>query len=202
MNNDGTLTPEQALWAPRRPVWDDWKSAERARLWQAVALACELDPSQFKLYDDPRLNRIFTSTPQQFDDLLMLAKSNIGAAGILKLISIGNEGLEESEIELSTFAAWAKSVGYKLPPEFPRQDEIIPSLNHGWPWGDHDTKLLRELSAAAARFWQLYDPSDPTTAPTNQQVIDWLTARGVAERTAEVMATILRADGLRTGPRK
>ena len=33
-------------------------------------------------------------------------------------------------------------------------------------------------------------------------IFDWLKQQGVADRTAEVMATILRADGLPTGPRK
>jgi hypothetical protein len=70
------------------------------------------------------------------------------------------------------------------------------------PWGNHDTKLLRDLAAAADQFWKLYDPADPSTAPTNEQVGAFLVNRGVARRTAEVMATILRADGLPTGPRK
>ncbi|PPU85877.1 hypothetical protein XpopCFBP1817_19755 [Xanthomonas populi] len=76
------------------------------------------------------------------------------------------------------------------------------AATHGWPWGSHETDLLRNLSAAALQFWALYDPSDATTAPKNKDVVDWLKARGVAERNAQVMATVLRADGLPTGPRK
>ncbi|MDW3684003.1 hypothetical protein RA280_20085 [Cupriavidus sp. CV2] len=77
-----------------------------------------------------------------------------------------------------------------------------------WSRGKHDTALLRHLAAAADRYWKPiavggnYDPSDRTTAPTNDQVIEWLVARGVSKRVAEVMAQILRADGLPTGPRK
>ena len=71
-----------------------------------------------------------------------------------------------------------------------------PSSSEGWPWGDYETALLRKLAAAAQRFWVNYDPSDATTAATNAQVTSWLKAQGVAERTAEVMATILRVDGL------
>lgn len=70
-----------------------------------------------------------------------------------------------------------------------------------WPWGAHETELLRKLADAANRFWRLYDPDDYTTAPTNQQVSEWLKTQGVAQRTAEIMATILRADSLPTGPR-
>lgn len=70
-----------------------------------------------------------------------------------------------------------------------------------WPWGDHETELLRKLAAAGEKFWTLYDPEEKSTAPTNKQVIGWLTEQqGVSKRVAEVMATILRADGLPPGP--
>lgn len=71
-----------------------------------------------------------------------------------------------------------------------------------WPWGDHETELLRKLAAAADKFWKRYDPAEASTAPTNAAVVAWLKEEGVAERNAEVMATILRADGLPSGPRK
>lgn len=72
-----------------------------------------------------------------------------------------------------------------------------------WPWGEYETSLLRKMAAAAQRFWvDNYDPTDRTTAPTNVQVSDWLRSQGVADRTADVMASILRVDGLPTGPRR
>jgi len=82
-------------------------------------------------------------------------------------------------------------------------DPLAGTGSHGtaWPWGTHETTLLRHLAAAAKRFWVNYDPSDIGTAPTNSAVVDWLREQGVAQRTAEVVATILRADGLPTGPR-
>ena len=79
-----------------------------------------------------------------------------------------------------------------------------PSIpDPAWPWGDYETKLLRDLAAAAHRWWVNFDPTDPTTAPTNDQVSAWLVKeRKATERIADAMATILRADGLRPGPRK
>jgi hypothetical protein len=116
---------------------------------------------------------------------------------------------EKIVVRVSAFVAWADGMGWELPPEFPRpgQDPVgRERLTHGgcpkWPWGDYETPLLRKLAAAVERFWKLYDPDDPTTAPTNQQVVEWLKEQGVSERTAEVIATILRADGLPPGPRK
>lgn len=93
-----------------------------------------------------------------------------------------------------------------FPETFPFKPETlgatVSTTKPKWPWGDYETELLRKLEAAVDRFWTLYDPADNTTAPTNRQVIEWLKQQGVADRTAEVMATILRADGIPTGPRK
>lgn len=189
-------------WAPRKPDWDAWKSVKQASLWHAVALACDLDPGNFQLFDKPQLARLLKEPPRQFDDLLVMAKGSIGANGILKLVSRSEEGLEESEVKLSNFATWLKSIQHKPPAQFPWLPEPITLSNMDWPWGRHETDLLRKLAGAAQRFWSNYDPTDPGTAPTNQQIIDWLKGQGVAQRTAEVMATILRADGLPTGPRK
>lgn len=202
MTHDGTPNLEHNPWALRRPAWNDWNTKNSARLWQAVALACDLDPNNFIKLGIPQLDRFFTHPPQQFEDLLMQAKSNIGNGGILKLTSKCAEGLEESEVDLSNFTTWLNFIGHQVPAEYPWQVEALPLRDMNWPWGRHETKLLRILAAAAVELWTRYDPSDPTTAPTNQQVIDWLKGQKVAERTAEVMATILRADGLPTGPRK
>jgi hypothetical protein len=104
------------------------------------------------------------------------------------------------EVRPAEFLAWAQGQGVPLLHELADIPCLPPA--GGWPWGSYETRLLRHLAAAADRFWKNYDPSDPATAPTNQEVIDWLMEQGVAPRNAEVMATMLRADGLRPGPRK
>jgi hypothetical protein len=71
-----------------------------------------------------------------------------------------------------------------------------------WPWGSHETALLRHLAAAAERFWVRYDPSDSTTAPTNEKIADWLKEQGLkSQKMADSIATILRHDELPPGPR-
>lgn len=201
MKNETPVPEESPSPILSPPVWDDWKATDRAKLWEAVALANNFNPSQFT-FGSTRLQRIFSPPPPQFEELLTQAKYSIGPAGILKPIAFSSNGLEESEISLSNFVVWAKTIGYKLPSEFPWQDELLPPLTPGWPWGTHETELLRKLAAAANRFWKLYDPSDPTTAPTSKDVTDWLVKQGIAERNASVMATILRADNIKPGPRK
>ncbi len=84
----------------------------------------------------------------------------------------------------------------------PKNATVTPRSNAEWPWGNYETELLRHLAAAAAKWWVNYDPSDPTTAPTNAQVIAWLTdERNLSQNNAESIAKILRADNLRPGPR-
>lgn len=72
-----------------------------------------------------------------------------------------------------------------------------------WPWGDHHTEMLGHLDAAATRYWVNYDPADLTTASTNVAVSEWLQSeRNVSRTMADSIASMLRADGLPTGPRK
>ena len=72
-----------------------------------------------------------------------------------------------------------------------------------WPWGSHQTAMLGHLEAAAQKFWVNYDPGDNTTAPTNEDVSDWLeTERKISNAKAKAIASILRPEDLPTGPRK
>ena len=72
-----------------------------------------------------------------------------------------------------------------------------------WPWGEHHTEYLGHLEAAARKWWNLYDPTDPTTAPTNEMVSEWLhSERKISKEKAKAIASMLRPDGLPTGPRK
>lgn len=117
---------------------------------------------------------------------------------------------EKIVVRVADFVAWAIGMGWALPDEFPQPAAasypVAPEgLTDGgvkWPWGNYETELLQLLAAAATEFWTLYDATDKTTAPTNQQVSDWLQGKGVQKRTADAMATILRANGLPTGRRK
>lgn len=80
--------------------------------------------------------------------------------------------------------------------------ETPPAPVSRWPWGNHHTELLGHLEAAAREFWSTYDHTKPRTAPKNEVVSNWLRARGVSKTNSEAMASILRLDGLPTGPRK
>ena len=72
----------------------------------------------------------------------------------------------------------------------------------GARWPAHETKNLTALRLAAVKFWSNYHPNDPATAPTNGAVSEWLVKEhDLSPTLAGAMATILRADQLKTGPR-
>ena len=115
---------------------------------------------------------------------------------------------QKYKIRMGVAAEWARRNGFTVRPEIlerlpPDATQSPPPGRGGkWPWGDHETELLRHLAEAAERFWTNYDPEQPDTAPTNEQVADWLVSRGVSKNLATSIATILRADNLPAGRRK
>ena len=147
---------------------------------------------------------------EEWNRRITVAMNHIGAGSLQTLekcscptyghaILPRNESSLNIFLDIQVFMKWANGLGWDMPIEF------AGSMNKTvgkWPWGDYETELLRHLRAAAERFWTLYDPSDPSSAPTSGQVTEWLVKQGVSQRTAEIMAQILRADGLQHGPRK
>ncbi len=102
---------------------------------------------------------------------------------------------------------WLSDINMQSIYPFSRNLHIVSTkqvtISGRWPWGDHHTEMLGHLEAAAIRFWTSYVPADATTANTNATVSEWLqTERKVSRTMADSIASMLRADGLPTGPRK
>lgn len=176
------------------PDWTTWALMVEVTLEEAVALSCNVEPdvlnNSFVLQED---------YPLEVQRRLRIAKSHAD----VKRLNCRWKSLEQ-KVTLCEFAQWAKSHHLTLPEKFP-QTQLHPSQvsSDKWPWGNHDTKLLGDMAAACKKFWTNYDPSQLDTAPTNEEVASWLQKdRKVSMRTAEVIATILRVEDLRPGPRK
>jgi hypothetical protein len=132
-----------------------------------------------------------------FSDQTLTQKSLRGIGG----------GFSETWVRPADFAAFCALQGWEMPAHLEalasrNSEQPSRELNGSWPWGQYETNLLRELAAAANKFWVNFDSADPTTAPTNAEVEKFLIDRGVSGRMAEYMAQMLRADGLRPGPRR
>lgn len=176
-----------------KPDWSKWRLMVEADLQNAVALSCDIDPEALK-------RGIKGELLDEFFRRSDIAR-NHKHAGSLRFVIRSSPFGNIAMVGLLDFARWAESLGLPLPGEFPRPPFEEPKLASRWPWGMHDTRLLRELAAAAQHHWTGYDPASPATAPNSEEVQRWLTARGVAsKRVAEVMAQILRADDLKSGP--
>lgn len=114
------------------------------------------------------------------------------------------EDFDEAYFARGEIARWLDTIGMKSVYQFTRGQvhAVLPAVCR-WPWGNHHTKILGHLEAAAQRWWVNYDPSDATTAPLNQDVSDWLhRERKVSRTMADAIASMLRPDNLPTGPRK
>ena len=101
-------------------------------------------------------------------------------------------------------ADWLNAISLKSLYQF-RLDQlrVDNEVTGRWPWGVYHTEMLGHLEAAARRHWVNYDPADATTAPINKDVSAWLmNERKVSKKVAESIASMLRPDGLPTGPRK
>jgi hypothetical protein len=116
---------------------------------------------------------------------------------------------EQSDFSFQTFSRaelsrWLNAIGMKSIYMFDHSQAAISQTPCGrWPWGNHHTELLGHLDATARRYWQNYDPTDTTTAPINKDVAEWLVnERKLSQKMAESIASMLRPDGLPTGPRK
>ncbi|MGF6664063.1 hypothetical protein QF000_005731 [Paraburkholderia atlantica] len=212
----GSATAAQA---DRRPNWDRWADVPEATIGEAVALSEDIGPEKV----DWGKGAEFGTAPaesQSFNNRLFVAVRHAGIGKPLTIVSGSSENPTiDSMIRLEDFVALARKKRWRLPAELeefyggydPPYDSYWDtvcgtgarpeaSLQH---FGNHSTKRLRLLAAAAQRFWgELYDASEPTTAPTNEMVTKWLTAQGESDRMAEAMASILRADDLPAGRRK
>lgn len=196
-----------------RPNWRIWEHIP-VTILEAVALSMTIDPKHVtrgRIANLPPLSQGYLiiaglPAPPEFLERYWVALENNQ-----NFTLVSKEGSQTQwRYSLGAIAAKALHVWHwEMPPEMvalaPNHLEQAGSeiaLGNRWPWGTRQTKLLGQLAAAAEAFWSHYDPADPSTAPTNIQVIDWLVKRTVAKRVAQIMAQILRVDELPAGNRK
>ena len=161
---------------------------------------CGLDPDQIRSHlDDIRSwasevaeARAYVETERlvlrQFDESLLAARSEVSRAKLSPEEVVG----------------WAQLCRLQPPQALidAMGDFAQPVFSDTWPWGNYETEELRQLAATAEKWWKNYDPSEPDTAPTKQEVTRWLKGRGVEGRAADRIDTILRAKDLPKGPRR
>jgi len=213
--------------------WDLWRQMPKTSLQNAILLSVGLDPEFFeerlprRLYaeecpdvehatrklipyyeetcdnpDQQLLSALYT-TVRAYSRNAKIARANLNAepnGGGIYCAEVSAEDEIYTEVDLAQFATWAIQQDWDVPDNFlmlASDSASRPSVSR------HKTYLLTCLSDAAREWWSTYDPDKKTTAPTNQQVTNWLMdERSVPKRVAEVMAQILRSEDIPPGPRK
>jgi hypothetical protein len=172
-------------------------------LLSAALLTFGVDPSYIGIFIEGHAEYPTNEDlPDGFAERIEILRSAV-RAGELETLKISHDKNEEIDvnnttIKTSEFRNWCEANGFNH--NLPGYKAAQTSK---WPWGNYETELLCSLAVAAEEYWSEYKPEDPTTAPTNEEVVDWLVDnQKISKRTAEVMATILRADNLHPGPRK
>ena len=194
MNTDSFVDSSQATpeyGEPSKPNWDDWKSVEQAKLWVAVALVRNIEPKYFDYFNSGKLDTKFTKHPPQFTSLLTRAINDISAKGMLKPIFIDWESLADSEIKLSNFVKWTKSIKVELPPSFPGTTAPNPIPKDQSSPDKNERSTLLTLIAVLAKELQL-DISHPSKTAV---VIDGLTTRLGARVSARAIENHLNRIG-------
>ena len=211
--------------------WSQRAAAGPLEVWQLVALHSCLDPASMGDSRDEAFHnlelfcecaRVEPDFPTDIPFLelaadIVFAVEEIGA-GVLHAQSAADGNGWAALVGLNDFFAWSiqrclpvlagwnqrgaqpGSVGSDTPKE-------SPSVATKWPWGSHETELLRALATAGVCWRSVeeggnYDPAQISTAPTNQQVEALLEKHGVgAVDMRKAIARILRPKELRPGPR-
>lgn len=106
-------------------------------------------------------------------------------------------------IERNELLRWLRSREIEAEFFFASRDTEPPrSGRQGpWPWGAYTTEGLEILAEAVRLFWADFDPEAPDDAPTNAEVIKYLTGRGMSERVAESVASLIRHERAPVGRR-
>jgi hypothetical protein len=117
-----------------RPNRQIWCHTPVAKLWEVVALSCDLEPECLIQYfpvgtppdeksGDQRFNPQFCPAEvMEFWNRLEIARRNVWKGGKLRVEESSSKELN-SKVRLSDFAEFAQSIGWTLPADFPGKEE-------------------------------------------------------------------------------
>ncbi|UTW07875.1 hypothetical protein [Pseudomonas benzenivorans] len=83
-----------------------------------------------------------------------------------------------------------------------KQAEIIEATPLALPYRGHTSEGLEFVEDAIKQLWSTYDPDDPSTAPSQTEVVEYLKGRGAGANMAQAVNLILRPRHLSPGNRK
>jgi hypothetical protein len=135
----------------KTPDWDVWQFIPAARLWDVVAISCDLDPEAVeKTTDTITSNSVPTSRVRHFEAYpgslprnedfgyrrqlefwkrLKVAEANLSEVGRLKPADQYRDINRMKKVFLIDFAVFAESLNWNLPEYFPRSKPITTNIH-------------------------------------------------------------------------
>ena len=105
--------------------------------------------------------------------------------------------IESERVQYATPKRKAAPESIKSTP-LPVTIEVIPEPL-ALPYYGHKSEGLEFVDEAIRQLWSTYDEEDPSTAPTQKEVIDYLRSKGAGANMADAVNLILRPANLRRG---
>ena len=113
------VAPKPAEYLPEpdttKPDWSLWTHIPQPPLWQAVALSLDLSPDAHRVGWNNSPDSCST-LPPDFNKRMRIAMANLAALNLVRDVSKPSHMLQ---VPMATFSAWARSIGWPLPENFP-----------------------------------------------------------------------------------
>ncbi|WP_320534802.1 hypothetical protein [Robbsia andropogonis] len=154
----------------RRPKWSKWSHIPRVKLWEAVALSLDIEPSVITREKDGWMaSKVVYAEGPDFDDRMLIAERNLDHAIKLKSIVMGNP--QECEVDTSQFAEWAASINWDIPEALrakiptPIEEPVAtPSTTYEKPLSTRERNNYLLIIAALAKGAKIDVTVEPYTA--------------------------------------
>ncbi|MDY1059631.1 hypothetical protein SOJ69_20980 [Pseudomonas aeruginosa] len=104
--------------------------------------------------------------------------------------------IESENVQITRQSRRATPVARPARTEVPVTIEAVPEAI-ALPYHGHKSEGLEFVEDAIKQLWSTYDPDDHTTAPTKNEVIEYLRSKGAGANMAEAVNLILRPASLR-----
>ncbi len=197
-----------------KPDWSDWLKRPKVTYWEAVALACDVDPYAVTYYLESKNSWWFgderrdpwshatTGLPKKqrrMLDALIAAGEDAQTRPFQVFYPVVDE---RADIVLKEFARFAvDQMNWDVPAKLADLANLaaLPSPKGKWPWGDYESQNLRWLEQAVSKFWADWKVGDPEHL--NKTVQAYLEELGMDPDPASQVATLIRPDSLKKGGR-
>ena len=124
----------------RRANWDEWRYAPIVKLWEACALSLDIDPNSLRVDLDATafdgLKQMLYapdgfSSPKVQEEFNQRRRMAGRCLGNPIKITVARASGDDTAVDLSSFAQWATSIPWELPPDFSEMEKPLVEEREG-----------------------------------------------------------------------